>query len=169
MLTYLRANTSPGNQDVNLNNWQEQPIATMQLDQSAPSAAAGANIGDGFDFDFVRGIGQCRHLHQGRGGEAAVEKLAPRLPYVFALGDLGDKDRQVCDVGHRTAGGFDEVAGLGKDRLRLGVFVTELGAAAGDHPGDVCDPAGDRALLSARGASLAAVARRRRRKSRARS
>ena len=40
MLTYLRANTSPGNQDVSLNNWQEQPIATMQLDQSAPSVLA---------------------------------------------------------------------------------------------------------------------------------
>src|SRR5204863_439517 len=72
-------------------------------------------------------------------------ELAAGLPHLFAQADIGDEDRHRRDVGHRAAGGLDQVTDLGEDRLRLSIFVAQVTATRG-HAGDIGDAAGDKTV-----------------------
>src|SRR5271156_3220434 len=102
------------------------------------SGAAGADMRDRLDLYFERWVCQRRHLDESGGLEVAGEELSPRLPDLFALGDVGDEDRHLDDVGHAAAGRRKEMADLGEDHLGLRVFVAF--SACGGHAGDVGDP-----------------------------
>src|SRR5580658_7257778 len=100
---------------------------------------ARADMRDGFDLDLGLGGRERRDLYQGRGREIAGEKLASRLPHLFAVFDVGDEDRDLDEFGDAAAGGFDEMLDLGEDGLRLGVFAWAGGGRGG--AGEIGDAA----------------------------
>src|SRR6516164_7862067 len=106
-------------------------------------------MGHGVDLDLERGIGQCRHLHEGRSGKVAGKELAPGLPYLLALGDVGDKNRDLDDIGHTAASCLDEMADLAEDLLCLSTFVAQgdaLTATPSGHAGDIGNAVHDQAI-----------------------
>jgi len=78
-------------------------------------------MGDSFDLELYRRLGQARNLHQSACGKIASEDLAPRAPNFFALRDVGDEDRDLHHIRHRAARSFDQVPNPGE--AQLGLFV----------------------------------------------
>src|SRR5208282_1564962 len=81
-------------------------------------------------------------------------ELPPSLPYFFALGDVGDKDRHLDDIAHAAAGRLEEMANLAEDLLRLGIFVAAGAGASRGHTGDIGDAVGDQAVRPGAGSGL---------------